>query len=178
MKDKIPKILDVLRFIIAILTLIASILVIITLVVAVRNLFTDDDGMSGLIFLFIIPLFVMSVAYLIITTHWIRKYFKIKNIPLSKRKTSIVNPIIKSLILGFILTYLAIPLVLYWLVDLMEGIKYSNWSKRLVENMPDFKTNETNPVTNINKCKYCGGVIEYKYASFCEHCGAETEYKK
>ena len=177
MKDKRPKVLDIFRFIIAILVLVVAIIVMVSLCIAVRNLFADDEGFSGLIFIFIIPLFIGALVYVIIGIIWIRKYFKIKNKVLSERKSSIAKPIVKSIIAVIILSYVAIPLIVYWIFDLIEGFKYANWTKSKV-NSPEFRTNETHPITSENKCQYCGMRVDYKYARFCEHCGAEIEFRK
>jgi uncharacterized membrane protein len=177
MKDKKPKVLDIFRLIIAILILVVAILVMVSLCIAVREMFTDDEGMSGLVFLFIIPVFIGAVVYAIVGIMWIRKYFKVKNKVLSERKASTAEPIIKSIIAGIFLKYISIPFIVYWIFDLIEGIKYSNWAKNKVDG-PEFKTNETHPISSENKCQYCGMTVDYKYAKFCEHCGAEIEFRK
>ena len=84
------------------------------------------------------------------------------------------------MIAGIFLKYWAIPLIVYWALDLIEAIMRKKLAKKIRETKsePEFKTNETNPIDDPNRCKYCGGEIDYKYARFCEHCGAEIEYRK
>ena len=61
MEDKKPRVLDILRLIIAILVLVGSVAVGFSLAWAVNALFNDaEDGFSGLIFLFIFPLFIIG----------------------------------------------------------------------------------------------------------------------
>ena len=181
MEDKKPRVLDILRLIIAILVLIGSVVVGLSLAWAVNDLFNDaEDGFSGLIFLFIFPLFIGAFVYAIIGIGWIKKYNKNKNIPLIQRRTTIAEPIIKSVISAIFLTYASIPLIIYWVFDLIEAIKRNKLAEKIkgTKSEPQFKTNETNPISDKHYCKYCGGEIDCKYARFCEHCGAEIEYRK
>lgn len=181
MEDKKPRVLDILRLIIAIIVLLGSLYVGISLVLAINNVFNDaEDGFSGLIFLIIFPLFLAVFVYAIIGVNWIKKYNKTKNIPLIQRTTNIVETIVKGVVAGIFLTYLAIPLILYWVLDLVEAIKRKNLAEKLRGNKPEpqFKTNETNPISDKHYCKYCGKEVDYRYARFCEHCGAEIEFRK
>ena len=84
------------------------------------------------------------------------------------------------MISAIFLTYASIPLVIYWVFDLIEAIKRNKLAEKIkgTKLEPQFKTNETNPISDKHYCKYCGGEIDYKYARFCEHCGAEIEYRK
>ena len=67
MEDKKPKILDILRLIIAIIVLVGSLYVGVSLVLAINNVFNNaEDGFSGLIFLIIFPLFLAVFVYAII----------------------------------------------------------------------------------------------------------------
>ena len=88
MEDKKPRVLDILRLIIAIIVLVGSLYVGISLVLAINSAFNDvEDGFSGLIFLIIFPLFLAVFVYAIISINWIKKYNKTKNIPLIQRTT-------------------------------------------------------------------------------------------
>ncbi len=180
MEDKKPRVLDILRLIIAIIVLVGSLYVGISLVLAINNVFNDaEDGFSGLIFLIIFPLFLAVFVYAIIGINWIKKYNKNKNIPLIQRTTNIGEPIVKGVVAGIFLTYWAIPLIIYWALDLIEAIMRKNLTEKIKGNPePQFKTNENNPISDKHYCKYCGNVVDYKYARFCEHCGAEIEFRK
>ena len=181
MEDKKPKVLDILRLVIAIIVLAGSVYVGISLGLAINSAFNDaEDGFSGLIFLIIFPLFLAVFVYAIIGLKWITKYNKTKKIPLIQRTNNIAETIVKCVIAGIFLKYWAIPLIVYWALDLIEAIMRKNLAKKIRETKsePQFKTNETNPISDKHYCKYCGGEIDYKYARFCEHCGAEIEYRK
>ena len=181
MEDKKPRVLDVLRLIIAIIVLVGSLYVGISLVLAINNVFNDvEDGFSGLIFLIIFPLFLAVFAYAIIGVKWIKKYNKTKNKPLIERSVNIAEPIVKGVVAGIFLTYWAIPLIIYWVFDLIEAIMRKKLAKKIRGNKsePDFKTRETNPIADKHYCKYCGKEVDYRYARFCEHCGAEIEFRK
>ena len=182
MEDKKPRVLDILRLIVAILTFVGALLVGITLLLGIYGLFTDnhEDGFSGLVFLIIIPLLIGVFVYAIISIKWIKKYSKVKNTPLIQRTITTGESIVKIVIAIFFLSYACVPLVIYWLFDLIEAIKRENLAKKIRESNsePQFKTNETNPISDKHYCKYCGKEVDYRYARFCEHCGAEIEYRK
>jgi hypothetical protein len=182
MEDKKPKVLDILRLIIAILTFAGAVLVGISLFIAVYDIFTTnhEDGFSGLIFIFIIPLMVGTIVYSIVGLKWIKKYNKIKNIPLIQRSVGVGESIVKIVVVGFFIGYLCIPFVVYWLFDLIEAIMRKKLAEKIRETKPEpeFKTNETHTIDDPNRCKYCGKEVDYRYARFCEHCGAEIEFRK
>lgn len=181
MEDKKPRVLDILRLVVAIIVLAGSVYVGISLWLAINSAFNDtEDGFSGLIFLIIFPLFLAVFAYTIIGINWIKKYNKTKNIPLIQRSINITVPIVKGVVTGIFLKYWAIPLIVYWALDLIEAIMRKNLAEKIKGNKPepDFRTNETHPIDNLNRCKYCGKEVDYKYARFCEHCGAEIEFRK
>jgi len=181
MTDKKPRVLDILRLIVAIIVLVGSIYVGISLVLAINGVFNDaEDGFSGLIFLIIFPLFIALFAYAIIGINWIKKYNKNKNIPLIKRTTNISEPIVKGIVAGIFLMYWAVPLIIYWIFDLIEAIMRKNLAEKLqaTKPEPEFRTNETHPITDKQYCKNCGHKVDYKYARFCEYCGTEIEYRK
>jgi len=181
MQDKKPRVLDILRLIIAIIVLVGSLFVGVSLVLAINNVFNDaEDGFSGLIFLIIFPLFLAVFVYIIIGINWIKKYNKTKNIPLIQRRPTVAMPIIKGVVSALFLREACIPLVVYWVFDLIEAIMQNHLIKKIQANKPEpeFRTNETHPIDNLNRCKYCGKEVDYRYARFCEHCGAEIEFRK
>ena len=181
MEDKKPRVLDILRLIIAIIVLAGSVYVGISLWLAINSVFNDaEDGFSGLFFLVIFPFFLAVFVYVIIGINWIKKYNKTKNVPLIERSINIAEPIVKGVIAGMFLTYWAIPLIVYWGLDLIEAIMRKKLAEKLKVSKPEpeFKTNETHPIDDPNCCKYCGKEVDYRYARFCEHCGAEIEYRK
>lgn len=181
MEDKKPRVLDILRLIIAIIVLVGSLYVGVSLVLAINNVFNDvEDGFSGLIFLIIFPLFLAVFVYAIIGVKWISKYNKTKKIPLIQRTINIAEPIVKGVLAGIFLTYWAIPLIIYWVFDLIEAIMRKKLAEKIrgTKPEPEFKTNETHPIDDPNRCKYCGKEVDYRYARFCEYCGKEIEYRK
>lgn len=182
MESKKPRVLDFLRLIIAILTFVGALIVAIYMVLAICWLFSSDneDGFSGLIFIGLIPLIIGALVYAIIGFKWIKKYNKTKNIPLIQRSVGLGECIIKMVISVLFLTYLAIPFVLYWALDLIEVLMRKNLAEKMLKSEPksEFRTNETHPIEGANRCKYCGKEVDYRYARFCEHCGAEIEYRK
>lgn len=182
MEDKKPKVLDILRLIVGILTFAGAVLVGISMCISVYDLFTYDgeDSISGLILIFIIPLMICAFAYSIIGMKWIKKYGKTKNMPLIQRTVSVGECVVKIVLTGIFFTYWAIPLIVYWGLDLIEAIMRKNLAEKLKVSKPEpeFKTNETHPIDDPNRCKYCGKEVDYRYARFCEHCGAEIEYRK
>ncbi|MBQ7797540.1 MAG: hypothetical protein IJ458_04255 [Clostridia bacterium] len=182
MEDKKPRALDIARLIIAIITLIGALIVGIYLFLSVYQLFIYDgeDTISGLIFIFIIPLMIGAFVYSIISIKWIKKYNNVKTIPLSQRTTTTGECIVKIVLAIFFLSYLCIPFVIYWSLDLIEAVMHKQLAEKLKQSKhePQFKTNETNPISDKHYCKYCGKEVDYRYARFCEHCGAEIEFRK
>lgn len=182
MEDKKPKVLDILRLIIGILTLAGALLVGIYLFIEVYNLFTTnhEDGFSGLVFIIIIPLMIGSFAYSIVGIKWIKKYNKTKSLPLIQRTSTTGESIVKIAISIFFLSYLCIPFVAYWMLDLIEAIMRKNFAEKIkaTKSEPQFKTNETHPISDKHYCRHCGNVVDYRYARFCEYCGKEIEFRK
>ncbi|MBQ3502706.1 MAG: zinc ribbon domain-containing protein [Clostridia bacterium] len=181
MEDKKPIVLDVLRLIVAILTAVASLFVAIVFVLALKELLNDtEDGFSGLIFLVMAPIIVGAVVYFVTGIKWIRKYFKTKNTPLVQRKTNASIEIVKVVLAMFFLSYYCVPLVVYWGLNIIEAVRKSNLIKKIKaqNSEPKYITNETHPIDEPNKCKYCGADVDERYARFCQHCGAEIEYRK
>jgi len=85
------------------------------------------------------------------------------------------------MVVSFFIAYtFALPLILYWSLDLIEAIMRKKYKEKLKESnsQPEFKTNETNPISDKHFCKHCGKEVDYRYARFCEHCGAEIEFRK
>ena len=182
MEDKKPKVLDILRLVIGILTFAGALLVGVYLFAGLYSLFTDnhEDGFSGLIFIILIPYMIGAFAYSIIGFKWIKKYNKIKNTPLIERTVGIGESIVKIILAGFFMSYLSIPFIVYWGLDLIEAIMRKKLAEkiRVTKPEPEFKTNETHPIDDPNRCKYCGKEVDYRYARFCEYCGKEIEYRK
>ena len=178
MEDKQPKVLDILRLIVAVLTLICSLVVAVSLWLAIRKLISKDD-IGGLVIILLIPLFIGVIVYFIISIKWIKKYNKVKRMTLLERNTNVGETIIKIIISIAVLTYTCIPLAVYWGLDLIEAIKRNNFKKKWdALPKPEFKTNETHPITDNKHCKNCGKEVDYRYARFCEHCGTEIEFRK
>ena len=182
MEDKKPRVLDILRLVVGILTFAAALLVGIYLFAGLYSLFTDnhEDGFSGLIFIVLIPYMIGVFAYSIIGLKWIKKYNKIKNSPLLQRTIGVGESIVKIVLAGMFLSYLCIPFVVYWGLDLIEAVMRKKLADKIrgAKTEPEFKTNETHPIEDKNRCKYCGNMVDYRYARFCENCGAEIEYRK
>lgn len=205
MEEKKPKGLDITRLIIAIIVILIGVMAVFYTIAGTVGMFesaNEEDTMSGLVFLFIIPIFIMGIAFACIGVRWIKKYNKIKNIPLIDRKTDIVTPIGVSIVAIFFLGYTSVPLVVYYVFDLIEAIMKNNMVKKAkVNNTPnnittkpqvdESSTANTNSVqvennisnsSNSNNlkhyCKHCGHEVDYRYARFCEYCGNEIEYNK
>lgn len=203
MEKKKPRALDIIRLIIAIIFVCIGILAVFYIVAGTVGMFTsadEEDTISGLVFLFIIPIFVIGIVFVFIGVRWIKKYNRNKNIPLIERKTDIATPLIISALAIFFLGYVGVPLVVYYVFDLIEAIMKNNLiNKAKVNNTPNNPT--TNPqvdenstvntnnmqvennVSNLSNndgkhyCKHCGHEVDYRYARFCEYCGKEIEYK-
>jgi len=182
MEDKKPRILDILRLIVGLLTFAGALFVGGFLFLWFYGLFTGayEDAFSGLVFIFIIPLIVGTFAYSAMALKWIKRYGKNKNIPLIQRTTKIGESVVKIVVVGVLLNYLSIPFVIYWGLDLIEAIMRKNLAERIKNSNPEptFKTNQTNPIGDKHYCRNCGSVVDYRYSRFCEYCGAEIEYRK
>ena len=182
MADKKPKVLDILRLIVAIITLVGALVVGIYLFISIYRLFTYDgeESISGLVLIFLMPFVIGAFGYGIIALKWIKKYKKIVNTPLIQRTNTIGECVVKIILWLLFLKYFAIPFVVYWGLDLIEAIERKSLSKKLNAQTikPEYKTNETHPIDEVHKCEYCGAEVKEQYAKFCEHCGAEIKYRK
>ena len=182
MEDRKPRALDVLRLIIAILTLLCALFVGLVMCWVAYDLFTYDgeDTISGLVLLFAIPVMIGVFAYSIVAVKWIKKYNKNKDIPLIKRTVEPGECVVKIILAIFFLSYICIPFAVYWTMDLIEAIKRKKLCAKLkAKNIEvQYKTNETHPINEPNKCSHCGAVVDERYARFCENCGAEIQYRK
>lgn len=193
MENSRPKGLDTIRLVIAyILAILGSVVLGILLWVILFAWIGASDGEDGatiaLIFtiIVIIPATLIALVYPIFGFIHVKKCKKNKDIPLIDRKTSIPLTILKMLV-SLVLLYGSIPLLIYFLCDLIEAIKRNSLLKQGVgSNQIKFKTESqieqsTDPLANPDSkhfCIYCGNEITSRYAKFCEHCGKEIEFRR
>ena len=205
MEENKPKALDIIRLIIAIILICIGVLAVFYTVAGTIGMFTsadEEDTISGLVYLYIIPIFVIGIVFAFVGVKWIKKYNMNKNIPLIERKTDIATPIVISILAIFFLSYASVPLVVYYVFDFIEAImknnlvnksKINNTSNNSITSSSVYvnSTSNTNNMQSENNvsessnidngkhyCKNCGHEVDYRYARFCEYCGSEIEYKR
>ena len=142
MEQKKPRVLDISRLIVALLVTIAGVLFVVSIVSGTIDLFNgtgEDDTISGLIFIFLIPIFIIGLVFASIGIRWIAKYAKIKNKPLIERNTSIIMPIIVGVVAGIFLQLLSLPIIVYCVMDLIEAIMKNNLKKKFMSMISDIK---------------------------------------
>lgn len=148
----------------------------------------EDGATVALIFFLVIilPVALVCLVYPIFGFMHIKKCENNKDVPLIDRDTSIPLTILKMLV-SLVLLYGSIPLLIYFLCDLIEAIKRNSLLKQgVATNQIKFKTESpieqsADPLANPDVkhfCMYCGKPITSRYAKFCEHCGKEIEFRR
>ena len=179
------KVLDKAKLVIAIIMLSIGILsAVYAVIYTIMFNFWMNGGeeVSGLAFIFIIPMFVFGIIYIFIAIRGIKHYKKYKNVPLIERETDkkfsiamiALNAILSCGVYTIIYTAL---IIVYYILSLIEAIKKDNLKKYLnnnqSSNISNLSDNQSmhNYSDTKNYCKYCGNKIDDKDSKFCAYCG-------
>ena len=168
------KILDSIRYVLAIFMVVAGgIMLALGIMWTVQAFGADDeDGFSGLVFLFIIPAIIYGIIYICLGIKGVRKHINNRDVLLIDRKTSSIATLIKGAISVLILTVFCLPVVIYYLCDLREADKKRIALKAIETNSQSAPKAENAAAGNF--CSECGKAIDAD-AKFCKHCGKRVK---
>jgi len=125
MNNKNRKGLDIIRNVLSIIMLVLGIVLCVWAIGGTFQTLSEDEA-SGLAFLFIIPGLIYGIALCVLGCIGIIKHYKHKNNENYVKRINVTITIVKMILSLVVLTIFSIPLIVYYICDLIEAKMISN----------------------------------------------------